>query len=78
MGASYLAMKSSNDKKYDKHHEEFQSIFGVRLTVFWDGLFGLNVVAFDTWVKTPDNLCTYDHVVNVYGERAKELLSSLI
>ena len=75
---SYLALKSSNDKKYDKYNQEFHDTFGVRLTVFWDGLFGLNVVAFDRWVRTPDNISTYEHVTNVYGEDAKVLLSNLI
>ena len=62
----------------NKYSAEFKDIFGVDLNEFYDGLFGLDVLTFDTWLKTPRNISTYDHVINVYGERARDIIADLL
>lgn len=72
------ARLKENEKRFKKHADKFKQIFGIDLSEFWDGIFALDVVSFDTWLKTPDNISTYEHIVNTYGEDAKNIVADLL
>lgn len=65
-----------------RNSAEFHAIFGVPLHHFYEKgasiITGFDVVKFDEFIKTPDGTSTNDHITAVYGERALELVHSLI
>jgi len=68
-----------NRLTYIKHFEEFQDIFGVPLSQFWDKLLGFDVVKFDVnFIKPEEGKSTRQVVREKYGIRAEQLCTDLI
>ena len=61
-----------------KKQYEFRQTFGIPLAKFWHPIFGFDVVAFDTWLGTPDGISTYDYLRDTKGPGAVTLVESLI
>ena len=58
--------------------QEFQSTFGVKLSEYFNGLFGFEIVAFDKYIGTPDGTSLKDYLTEKYGVKACQLVESLI
>jgi len=64
---------------YIRHYQEFQDLFGVPLAMFWDRLFGFDVVKFDgDFIKPKKGESTGQAIKEKYGARARELCECLI
>lgn len=68
----------NNRKKYDVNYLKFQSIFGISLKKYWDKLFAFDIVAFDSFLETPDGTSTSDWILEKYGQEAVDLIQSLL
>ena len=64
--------------KREKYNKLFMDTFGVPLSRFYDNLFGLDIIEFDTWLKTPDGTSTSDWITTNYGEAAFEMVRDLL
>lgn len=61
-----------------QHHAEFRRIFNQSMVKYMHPIFGFNVILFDDWLKTPDGTSTADFLKEKYGQRAHDLIFSLI
>uniref|UniRef100_A0A6M3L880 Uncharacterized protein n=1 Tax=viral metagenome TaxID=1070528 RepID=A0A6M3L880_9ZZZZ len=57
---------------------EFQTQFGTDLKQFLDPFTGFDVIAFDHWLETPDDMSTADYLKSKYGQVAHDLVFALI
>jgi len=74
-------MKKRMDKMkrmYKAYYLEFESIFNIPLNKFFDNIFGLDIVEFDTWLNTPDGTSTSDYIINTYGIEANQIIKELL
>lgn len=60
-----------------KYGPEFKTIFGIQVTHFANVL-GFDVIKFDEWLGTPDGISTADYLTQRYGDRARQLVESLL
>lgn len=58
--------------------KSFKETFNANLMVFWCVYTGFNIVAFDEWMKTPDEVSLSDYVASIHGEDARALILSVI
>lgn len=64
---------------YLAHYENFQQIFKVPLSKFWDQITGFDIVKFDEEViKPPEGVSTKQLIEEKYGNGAVELCNKLI
>ena len=60
------------------YQDEFQKLFKLDLQNFWNPFFGFDVLVFDKYLNTPDDVSISEHVISVYGEEAHELILRMI
>jgi len=80
-GLSMHDLAGSCKECITKHGAEFQAIFGVRLTLFMSGIhliIGFDIVAFDKQVILSGDKCMADTIKEKYGDRAAELIVSIL
>ena len=70
-------MQKNRDKLF-KNGKQFQRVFGVPLNNYIDPITGFDIVKFDEFLKTPDNVSTADFLEGKFGVEAKNLIESLI
>ena len=64
--------------RYLNNADVFRRIFGKQLIGFWDNLTGLDVIAFDNFIKPEENESTYTAIERKYGQEAVNLVKNLI
>lgn len=68
----------------DKVQEYFESIFNKPLKMFADrtlfivNQYALDIISFDKFLKTPDGISMRDHIKQIYGQTATNLVEFLI
>lgn len=57
----------------------FKRFFGIELSEYWENpaYLGFDVIKFDSFIETPDNKSTLDHVRDTYSREAMELVALL-
>lgn len=58
--------------------KQFKKVFGKSVLDFWDPFTGFEIMKFDAWLKTPDNLSTKEFVETKFGAAATGIVSALI
>lgn len=59
--------------------DEFQRVFKTRLKPFWpDNIFGFDIVKFDEWLGTPDNMSMTDYIKERFGQEGNDLIDKLL
>jgi hypothetical protein len=71
-------MVEHNKRLLNQYREEFQQTFGVALSKFMHPMFGFDIVAFDSWLGTPDGTSTADYLAKTKGKKALTLVESLL
>lgn len=71
--------------QYDKSERKFREIFGIALSVFWDKMFGLDIIKFDAWLvdkygdfTANEGISTKQFIAREYGEEAANLAENLL
>ncbi len=68
-----------NNQKRLKYQQEFQLMFGISLSGFWNVLTGFDVIKFDEkFLKTPDGISTVEFVKRNYGDYGVKIIEGLI
>lgn len=67
-----------NNPIHTTQGKSFKKIFGVPVMKFWDIRTGFDVIEFDRWLKTPDNISTKDWIEKKHGLPAVKVVKSLI
>ena len=57
---------------------EFKRTFNRPLKDFWSVYHGFDVIAFDVWLGTPDEISTRDHLRATYSGSAVVLIERLL
>ncbi len=71
--------RKQNRLAYINKYEEFQRVFGVPLSKFWDKQFGFDIVAFDEkFIKPNDNESTKQATLRKYGQEGLDLIVALL
>ena len=59
--------------------DEFQKIFKTRLKPFWDSnIFGFDIIKFDQWLETPDDISMNDHILARFGQAGVDMIDKLL
>jgi hypothetical protein len=73
------------DKVFEGKERWFKEIFGVSLMRFSDrlikaltGHYSFNIIGFDEWLRTPDDVGMDTYITEKYGKDASELVKSLL
>ena len=64
--------------RYRMKSQEFLNTFKISLDVFWDKLTGLDVIAFDEWIKPRENENTNQAITRLYGSKGMEIIDFLV
>ncbi len=67
-----------NKKLLHDNKNSFFKIFSKDLKRFIDPLSGFDIVGFDEELCTPRGMSLSDHVKNIYGDQAHDLIKKLI
>ena len=59
-------------------YDSFTRTFGVNIRKFWSNFLGLDIIAFDEYLKTPDGVSTKEHIKKTYGPEAVKLVERLL
>ena len=71
-----LIEKRNAALQYDK---AFYRIFHEHVTKFWENMIGsFDIVRFDDWLNTPDDISTSDYLEEKFGGEAKALIEKLL
>lgn len=57
---------------------QFKKYFGKNLWDYWEPLFGFDIVKFDEFLETPDDLSIKEYLEKEYGEDAMKLIQSIL
>jgi len=60
------------------YQDEFQKLFNLDLHCFWNPFYGFDMLLFDRYLNTPDDVSISEYVTSVYGEEAHELVLRMI
>lgn len=66
------------DSFSDSDEKSFQFYFKCNLRSFCHPLFGFDIVKFDEWLHTPDDISTHQFIEKKYGKAAMKLISDFI
>ena len=69
---------AKNLKDYRDAAPLFLETFGVRLFTFWNHITRFDIVKFDEWLETPENVSCEEVIRTKYGVPAVELIKSLL
>ena len=61
----------------DYYDMQFTKTFSIH-NKFYHPLFGFDVIAFDKWLKVPDNQSTKDYLLEHYGEASVQMIYNMI
>ena len=73
----YRDLFLKNKKLFYDHNEEFQKIFKVSLTSFWDINTGFKYLNFNDFLNVPENKSLKQTIQKKYGKRGVELVMIL-
>lgn len=58
--------------------QDFQRIFSMNFSKYWDQLTGFDICLFDEDLGTPDSTSTRDFIIEKYGDAARLLVESFL
>jgi len=68
----------------DKYDGRFKKIFGVSIKPFYSrlllmvGIQNFDIVAFDRWLRTPNNVSIQDYVKEKFGQEGVDLINEIL
>ena len=68
-----------NNRKLEiTYAQSFRNLFGINLHDYMDYVTGFDIVKFDDWLGTPENVSTKDYLEQKYGKIGVDLIRTLI
>jgi len=61
-----------------KDNGMFERVFGVPLKLYFDGIYGFDMVKFEKLFNVPDSMALSDYIETMHGKKSVELIERLI